>query len=207
MQVHWYGGDMPRIVDPGAQKTRIAAAVWRLVASRGLDAVSLRAVATEGGISMGQVQHYFASKNDLLYAGIEYSYQLIDQLVEDRAPADTASSRTVLLTIFRLLLGEEPMMRDAIRVNLAFAARADKEHRIEQLLTQGDAEIISLGAEVIEQAQVSGEVAADIDAATESRTVFGLVQGLGTQAAVYHYAPVETREVFDHYLRRLGLTT
>ena len=57
---------MPRQVDHQQRRTEIAYAVWAVIAEDGLDAVSLRRVAAEAGISLGRVQHYFASKEELL---------------------------------------------------------------------------------------------------------------------------------------------
>ena len=57
---------MPRQVDHQQRRTEIAYAVWAVIAEDGLDAVSLRRVAAEAGISLGRVQHYFDSKEELL---------------------------------------------------------------------------------------------------------------------------------------------
>lgn len=55
-----------------AQKTgEILLAVWRVVATRGLGAVSIRSVAKEAGVSAGRVQHYFETKDDLIRASVE----------------------------------------------------------------------------------------------------------------------------------------
>src|SRR5699024_1896487 len=206
MRSHCYTFGMPKIVNVPAQKSRIAAAVWRLVAHRGLDAVSMRAVATEAGISMGKVQHYFASKHDLLYAGIEHSYALNERMIEEISPSESTSPSALLYTIFTLLLGEKAEMRDAIRVNLAFASRNEKEARIQELLTSGDAEIIDLTQSVTRKAQQAGDISTDLDSESEARALFACVQGLGIQVAVYQYDAAEARRTLLHYLQRLGLT-
>lgn len=188
-----------------AQKSRIAAAVWRLVANQSLDAVSMRTVAAEADISVGQVQHYFATKLDLLYAGIEHSYELIERMIEENAPSQSTSEQALLYTMFTLLLGESATMRDAIRVNLAFAARNAKEARIQELLTAGDAEIIDMARRVIEEAQQAGDISTDLDSESEARALFACVQGLGVQVSVYQYDAAEARRTLLHYLQRLGL--
>lgn len=167
--------------------------------------MSIRTVAAEADISVGQVQHYFATKHELLYAGIAHSYELIERMIEETAPWQETSEQALLYTIFTLLLGENTTMRDAIRVNLAFAARKAKEARIQELLTSGDAEIIALTQRVIEQAQQAGEIAASVEAAAEARALFGLVQGLGIQVSVYQYDATTAHTTFMHYLQRLGL--
>jgi AcrR family transcriptional regulator len=54
------------VVDREERRSRIAEAILRIAASRGLDEVSLRDVAAEAGVSMGQVQHYFSTKREML---------------------------------------------------------------------------------------------------------------------------------------------
>ncbi len=57
---------MPKQVDPQQRQQEIADALWRVVDQRGFDAVSLRHVAAEAGVSMGLVQHYFRTKEQML---------------------------------------------------------------------------------------------------------------------------------------------
>ncbi|WP_226346735.1 TetR family transcriptional regulator C-terminal domain-containing protein [Agilicoccus flavus] len=57
---------MPRQVDHAQRRSEISHAVWAVVARNGLDAVSLRTVAAEAGISAGRVQHYFATKDEMV---------------------------------------------------------------------------------------------------------------------------------------------
>lgn len=57
---------MPRHADVDERRREIAFAVWFLIATRGPDAVTLRAVASEAQISVGRIQHYFASKEEMV---------------------------------------------------------------------------------------------------------------------------------------------
>jgi TetR/AcrR family transcriptional regulator, transcriptional repressor of bet genes len=52
---------VPRSADHDARRSDLAAAAWRLVADGRVEAVSLRSVAAEAGVSMGRVQYYFAT--------------------------------------------------------------------------------------------------------------------------------------------------
>ncbi|WP_186293133.1 TetR/AcrR family transcriptional regulator [Brevibacterium aurantiacum] len=197
---------MPKIVNVEEHRARIAAAVWRVIAARGLDAVSLRSVAVEAKVSMGQVQHYYSLKNDLLFAGVEHSYLLIEQHLEQLLAEAEGSPREVMLAILTVLLGEEAVVRDAIRVNVAFAARTQNEPRIHDLLTSGDDEIIGLCTHVLAQAQRDGHLNADLDPVAEARLLFGLATGLGTQVAVYGGSSAQALDVFTYHLRRLGIS-
>ena len=57
---------MPKVVDHEERRAELAAAVWRLASSDGLEAVTVRRVAEEAGWSTGAVVHYFADKEELL---------------------------------------------------------------------------------------------------------------------------------------------
>jgi len=68
---------MPRQVDREERRREIATAVLRLVATRGAEAASLRAVASEAGVSMGAVQHYFTTKDEMLRFALAYGNTLL----------------------------------------------------------------------------------------------------------------------------------
>ena len=57
---------MPKKVDHQQRREQIAAALMRVVANDGLEAVSLRHVAAEAGVTAGMVQHYFPSKEAMM---------------------------------------------------------------------------------------------------------------------------------------------
>src|ERR1700748_1019544 len=56
----------PKRVTPDEGREPIAEAVSQVIADRGWDAVTLRDVASTAGVSMGQVQHYFSTKTEML---------------------------------------------------------------------------------------------------------------------------------------------
>ena len=85
---------MPKQVDREERRRDIAAAVLRIVTTRGVEAASLRTVAAEAGVSMGAVQHYFTTKDEMLRFALAYGNTLLAErgarLWEERKPADTA---------------------------------------------------------------------------------------------------------------------
>ncbi|GAA3213481.1 hypothetical protein GCM10020256_13660 [Streptomyces thermocoprophilus] len=81
---------MPRQVDYEGRRRRIADAVCALIAHSGMEAVSLRDVATQAGVSMGAVQRCFRTKEDMLLFALEH----IAQHVSDRANQRIAATST-----------------------------------------------------------------------------------------------------------------
>src|SRR3712207_773273 len=97
-------GPVPRVVNVEQQKAAIAAATARLIASSGLEAVSLRSVAAEAGVSMGRVQHYFATKDELLLEALQRSYRRMERRIGQRLQHGAGSRREVLVAILEELL-------------------------------------------------------------------------------------------------------
>lgn len=57
---------MPKIVDHAQRRQTIVDAMWRVVARDGFDAVSVRAVAAEAGMSKSTIAHYFTTRDEVL---------------------------------------------------------------------------------------------------------------------------------------------
>jgi AcrR family transcriptional regulator len=57
---------MPKVVDHEARRRELAAAVWRVIAGRGLAGVNIRDVAAEAGWSSGALRHYLPTREELL---------------------------------------------------------------------------------------------------------------------------------------------
>ncbi|MBO0881627.1 MAG: TetR family transcriptional regulator, partial [Mycobacterium sp.] len=74
---------MVKQVDHEQRRAVIAAALWRIASRDGLAATTVRQVATEAGVSVGQVQHYFTTKDEmLLFALRRVGDDLADRLTE-----------------------------------------------------------------------------------------------------------------------------
>src|SRR6201996_9364250 len=101
MQLHCIRGErsaVPRVVDHEARRVAIAEAIFEVIGSRGLGAVSLRDVAAQAGVSMGAVQHYFDSKEQMLLFALGH--------MRDRALARMSSELTAIV---------EPSARETVR--------------------------------------------------------------------------------------------
>jgi AcrR family transcriptional regulator len=117
---------MPKKVDHLQRRTRIADALMRVAADQGLEAVSLRHVAAEAGVSAGMVQHYFRTKDEMM--GFAFA------VVRDRSQVrvteavarlgDDPPPRLLLRTFIAALLPLDGDVRDDGRVALAFLAYA-----------------------------------------------------------------------------------
>ncbi|MDA2815141.1 TetR/AcrR family transcriptional regulator [Nocardiopsis sp. RSe5-2] len=57
--------------EPDERRTAIIHAVWQVIAESGMGAVSMRNVAAAAGVSVGRIQYWFRSKDELLRASLE----------------------------------------------------------------------------------------------------------------------------------------
>src|SRR5256885_2732805 len=97
---------MPRRTDHDARRRRIAEALLRLAGRDGLDAVSLRHVAAEAAVSMGQVQHYFATKGEMLRFALDVVSERVADRIGRRVAALTDDGRDDPYTLVRTMLAE-----------------------------------------------------------------------------------------------------
>ena len=97
---------VPKKVDHQQRRELLAQAVWGLIADEGLSAVSLRSVAGRAGVSMGMVQHYFSTKDDMLGFALDALGQATQARLEDKLTAlgPAAELREVVDVVCRELL-------------------------------------------------------------------------------------------------------
>ncbi len=176
---------MPRRVDPAQRRTHIVEALLTIAGQRGIDAVSLREVAHEAGVSMGAVQHYFASKDEMLAYALQHwltlsVHQRFSQRIRDRAghagqpgpegsPADPVA---VLLAFAAEYLPHDEQSRADVRVALAFIERAAAQPELARAMRgafAGFKETIQALLETIDP---------DLDAGAEGLRLAALLEGL-----------------------------
>ncbi|MET1004682.1 MAG: TetR family transcriptional regulator C-terminal domain-containing protein [Propionibacteriaceae bacterium] len=113
---------MPKVVDVEQKRTELAFAAWAVIADRGLSAVTFRAVAAEAGVSLGAVQHYFATKEALLL----YACQRMADLAGAQwsATSSGADARAQLAALAHTSLTDHPLQRVGIAAWNAFVGAA-----------------------------------------------------------------------------------
>lgn len=77
---------MPKIVNREERKQHIAEATWRVITSQGIQGASVRKIASEAGLSLGALRHYFSTQQDLL----EYAMNLVKERANARIDAIVA---------------------------------------------------------------------------------------------------------------------
>ncbi|MGH8881336.1 MAG: TetR/AcrR family transcriptional regulator, partial [Stackebrandtia sp.] len=82
------------MTDADARRRAIIHAVWQVIAENGMGALSMRNVAAAAGVSVGRIQYWFPSKDELLTASVEAMLSNAAQLHD--AATEGADDREVL---------------------------------------------------------------------------------------------------------------
>ncbi|WP_422774110.1 TetR/AcrR family transcriptional regulator [Plantactinospora sp. WMMC1484] len=193
---------MPRKVDHEQRRRRIAEAVWVIVALRGMAAVSLRDVAAEAGISLGQVQHYFKTKDQVLrYAG----QRLVELAGEElrrslAARPEPPSPRGTIRAVAEQTVPATPERRAGAAVWYAFVTRAVTAPELAALIRDAWAGTHALITEALRAAQRAGQLDHRLDPALSAATLQTVIDGLVPQVLVGHRSPTDALAVVDHHL-------
>ncbi|MDI9893292.1 TetR/AcrR family transcriptional regulator [Rhodococcus sp. IEGM 1381] len=109
---------MPKKVDHDERRREIVGAVWRVLADRGLSALSMRAIADEAGYANGVLAYYFANKNEVLQVAYEHVYHATNERV-DAAAGDARGVDALRILCREILpLTEESLLEARIATSL-----------------------------------------------------------------------------------------
>nr|WP_183657403.1 TetR family transcriptional regulator C-terminal domain-containing protein [Prauserella isguenensis] len=187
---------MPKVVDHDERRRLIAEAVRRIAADRGLEAVSLGEVAAEAGISKGLVQHYFATKDEML----RYATSTLRTQVERRMTTGGPALRELLVALLPM---EETARTDALVAN-AFVTRAMKDPEIGARFRDGYEELRKVVAGLVVAEQDAARVDAALDPEPEADLLLALVSGLGDAVLLGQRSPGQAEALIDRQLARLA---
>lgn len=113
---------MAQLSSPRPREAALTDALLCIVAERGLDQVSVREVASAADVSIGTVQHYFPTKDDMLAAAFnEVVRRIRTRMTSVCLGPDVRRNISAVLT--ELLPVDDRRTAEA-RIQVAFAARA-----------------------------------------------------------------------------------
>ncbi|MEV0152519.1 TetR family transcriptional regulator C-terminal domain-containing protein [Micromonospora sp. NPDC050686] len=183
---------MPKRVDRQERRTLIADALMRVAARQGLEAVSLRHVAHEAGVSAGMVQHWFRTKDEMMTFAMT--------VVRDRAQTRVTDAlsrlggdpprRLLLRTMITAILPLTEESRADGRVALAFLAYAAVRPAAAASLREENAQLLAFVADLIEGPD-RDELAAGL---------LALMEGLGIYLLGGHYSAERALAALDAHL-------
>jgi AcrR family transcriptional regulator len=195
---------VPKQVDREQRRRALAEAVFSVIGSHGFEAVSLRDVADQAGVSMGAVQHYFASKDDmLLFALNQMRGRVMDRLQAAVGRLVEPTRREIIrLGACAMLPVDEPGRQEAC-VNVAFFAAATVTPAYADLLREGYGRILAVTQAELRAAADAGELAEGVDADREATALYFLAQGMVGPILIGLFTPDDALALIDHHLDRI----
>jgi AcrR family transcriptional regulator len=159
---------------PSERQTRILDAAERVFARAGFHAATMQDVATEAGMSPGNLYRYFASKDAIIAGMAERDRTLI---AADFAELDPARGSVLdqLETLGRKHLVEEP--REKAIICMQIWAEASRNPEMASMCAEIDGTVVGGLAFAIAGAKASGELPADLDDARFLQAIFMMADG------------------------------
>jgi len=142
-------------------RAQVLDAVEVIIATRGMDSVSIREVAAAAGVSIGTVQYYCRSKDEMLVMAFVAVAERIQRRVEARDRSGAVSEQ-MLNGLLELLPLDELRTREA-RICLAFTARSLASPALAAVRYQLVMGLRTQCADAYRQARAGGEALTDTD--------------------------------------------
>jgi AcrR family transcriptional regulator len=195
---------MPRAVDKAAQEALLSRAVWDVLASQGLERLTIRAVAAAAGCTTGLVMHRFPHRRALLLHARQLLHERTRARVED-LEMDSPTPKAALHAVLRqgLALNDETAAESVVWVGFMAAAVGDDE-----LLALHRAKNQAWRQRVTRLVSAASPGWPDHRATTVALALIALVEGAAALASAdpTSYPPATQEAMLDTSLTALGLT-
>ncbi|MFI5733610.1 TetR/AcrR family transcriptional regulator [Kribbella sp. NPDC051587] len=168
------------------RRTAIVEAVLDLVDTSGVDQVTVRRVADRAGVSLGRVQHYFSTKDELLGAAFAAINELGARRVQERAGGDD-----VLRAVLLVLIPRTEEDRRLVRIQQAFETYALTSPELGAQVTQGYSDLAGLFALLL-----GGELA-------DGHELLATAVGLSTLVLTDAVTSAQAERIIDARLRHI----
>lgn len=187
-----------------AQQHRILDALLKVMATDGIEAVSVRSVAAAAGVSPAQVQYYFGTKDRLVVAAFQHVH---DRMRQRTAAVDaTGPSDRVLRRYLLTWLPLDAARRSDATVWLAFTAAAVTTPQLEPIVRETDTAVVGALAGLLAAGQSEGTVRPELEPEATAGLLLAVVDGL-TVRALTHPDPAQLLPLLDQFLDQLFTRT
>ncbi|GGQ22569.1 TetR/AcrR family transcriptional regulator [Streptosporangium pseudovulgare] len=195
---------MPKQVDHRGRREAIARALWRVVEQRGVAHLTMRVVAQEAGISLGQLQHYFASRAAMLSFAMDFASEQTSLRVEQglKKLGDRPHPRDVLRLTLAEMLPLHADARATSRMSAAYVLEALHDETVHEQARRGLVQGRALIEQLVRRAVADGHIAPDRDPATETDLLLALT-GLTPLIELGVIRPRDALTAIDLHLDRL----
>ncbi|MDF1489894.1 TetR/AcrR family transcriptional regulator [Tessaracoccus caeni] len=182
----------------------MAHALWRVVDKQGWAKATMREVAREAGVSLGQLQHYFSSRAEMLTFAMEFSSDQTSRRVAQRLAAldQPPHPRDVLRIVITELLPLQPDSRATSRLNAAYVLEAMHDPSLHQQVGAGLRDGRAMVERLIREAIAEQQIPPDRDPVVETDLILSL-SGFAQLLELDVIEPHAALAAIDHHLDRL----
>ncbi|MFI9364284.1 TetR/AcrR family transcriptional regulator [Kitasatospora sp. NPDC053057] len=194
---------MAEKVDHEERRRQIAEALLRIADTEGLQSASMRAVATEAGVSLRLVQYYFTTKQGLLLdalarLGTQLQARMERWIGEARAP------REVVTAVLSCILPTDPESRRITRTYAAYYALVLSDPEVlEQQAAQPPVVLEGFLVKQLRAAQEAGGIAPGRDVEMAAAGLLAMVNGLGSSVLGGQRTGEQVLAILTHHLDEL----
>lgn len=195
---------VPKQVDHRERRETIARALWRVVEQQGWSRATMREIAREADVSLGQVQHYFSSRTAMLLFAMEFAAEQTSRRVTrslDRL-GSPPHPRDVLRVTLTEMLPLHPDARATSRMSAAYTLEALHDPELHEQARLGLHDGRALTERLIRQAITDGHIPSDREPAIETNLLLALT-GFTPLLDFDVIDPDAALAAIDYYLDRL----
>ncbi|MFI9551158.1 TetR/AcrR family transcriptional regulator [Nonomuraea endophytica] len=195
---------MPRVADHAQRRRQVVEATMRVIAARGMEGPTVAEVAAEAGVSVGLVQRYFPTKDEMLLLTFEFlGARLVERLKDVWEAGGPLKDRLRRCLLELLPLDDERTAE--IRIYQVFCGRAVSNPALRRIQVAVYSAARTDLAATIAQAQAQGEIPAGRDPDEEAASLWALVDGLALHSCADPggLPPAMAERLVDRQLDRL----
>ena len=139
-------------------RQRIVVAVWDVLAEYGYAKLTVRLVGQKAGVSHAMIHYYFASKDDLVLAVVEYARGYWIHPLEDRVLGPGTSLEKLENIIMWMA---EPATRDVMRVHRQLLSQSEWDENLRKAMATEYARWRAGFVELFRQLETEGQLTPD----------------------------------------------
>jgi AcrR family transcriptional regulator len=122
---------VPKLVDRDAKRREILEVTWRLMATQGADAATMREIARAAGYANGALAYYFANKDALIEAAFGYVFDRTNERIQ--AAVEGKRGLTALRAFLVEVLPTTELTLLEARIVLPFWSRTVTDERLARI--------------------------------------------------------------------------
>lgn len=193
---------MPKKVDQTQRKNHIAAAAWRVILENGIDKASFQQIADEAGISVGLIQHNFASKDQLIHYAMKLVLDRMEERAQTRQDAFTGTKEEAVRRLMKFIVPTNPEELMEAKVWITFLGIAYSNPELHELMLKMDAYTRHLMGMVLNLMEELGYLPPDSDRNIELEILYAFIDGLVLHVlqTPERYPEETVDQMIDYYL-------